>query len=483
MTKLMEDRVLSAIKNDVADSEATIAYLEMCKHITSAYLEADLKPIERIYKIWYALYFIRSWRKWLVMQKGYSLGENFISNNAYTCVEINAHAMIEIIVKLRTIEQTNLFIPYLFASQPCEHIFRTMRSMGTINFTKINFTLNELFHLIARFEMINKITYSNKNIKFARHHSENINENTSQAALPAEFPTDREILEVMINARAKALEKASEFGISLNVIDITNTELQFSRKNQAVSTIENMLELFDDSLDDTDEEITNSTPSTSDSQSNSESFIDVIDSDGLTKRVRKTTFLWMLSESNDKLSTDRLKRVHGSSSQDSSSACKKFKSIDYFTDGSNIVKLDYIKIGDWALFNSEHEPISISFDNKNGHLIGNIIGFRYLDEKNRPKQFKTGHVSTIINTAIDQNAQVDEKNKTEVLAIWYTCHENNIVKQYNGKLTVLKQHYFGTVRPPIVKTDSSDTNHRAIYVLKFEYSDLDEFLSGSVSGL
>lgn len=41
------------------------------------------------------------------------------------------------ILKLRDEGKTEMFQTHLFASQPCEHMFRHMRSMGTANFTKI----------------------------------------------------------------------------------------------------------------------------------------------------------------------------------------------------------------------------------------------------------------------------------------------------------------------------------------------------------
>lgn len=89
LEKLMEDRVLNAMKNHVPNCEATLMYLNICKHITSSYLEPKLKPVERVYSIWYALYFLRCWRSWILSHKDYSLRDNFISNNAYNCVEIN----------------------------------------------------------------------------------------------------------------------------------------------------------------------------------------------------------------------------------------------------------------------------------------------------------------------------------------------------------------------------------------------------------
>lgn len=168
LEKMMEDRVLNALAEYVADSEATVEYLKICKMLTSSFLENNLMPIERIINIWYALYFLRIWRKWITTHNEYSLKENFISSNAFNCVEINAHALIEIIIKLRSTGQPNLFLPWMFSSQPCEHMFRSFRSMGTANFTKINFTLHELFQMVSRMEMIQKIIHSHIGLEFPR---------------------------------------------------------------------------------------------------------------------------------------------------------------------------------------------------------------------------------------------------------------------------------------------------------------------------
>lgn len=494
LEKIMESRVLEALEKYVVDSEATIAYLTMCKLITSSYLDVTLTALERIYNIWYALYFFRCWRKWLSIQKDYSTKDNFISNNAYTCIEINAHALIEIIVKLRSNGQSHLFMPLYFASQPCEHIFRTMRSMGTANFTKINFTLNELFHMIGRLELMQKIVYSHQDITFPRLSKDDTSDLASDSAsdnIPKSspkstvniyaLPSDEEIMQTMLNARTKALEKAMEFGICLNDDDITVCDLQYSRAKDAESMAANltaeMSESFDD-LEDIDDELydehENASTNMTDSESRSETMVEVFESDGSKKSILKSTFLWMLTESKDKLSTDRLKRVRGSSNQDSVPTGKKFKSIDYFGDGINILRCDGIKIGDWVLFKFNEIMLQSSSNNKNqnSYLIGNVIGFRNLDENGHVKQSKARYMSTIPNP--NEN---DDKKVTEVLAIWYTCHEGKILEAYNGKLVVSKDQYLATIRPPTVQ----NILNKKHYVLPFEYSELDQFSGGSQS--
>lgn len=56
--KIMENRVLEALKNNVAESEATIIYLELCKHIEKSYIQDNIPAIDRVYSIWYCVFFL-----------------------------------------------------------------------------------------------------------------------------------------------------------------------------------------------------------------------------------------------------------------------------------------------------------------------------------------------------------------------------------------------------------------------------------------
>lgn len=174
------------------------------------------------------------------------------------------------------------------------------------------------------------------------------------------------------------------------------------------------------------------------------------------------------------MSADRLKRLRGSTSTESNLSRKKLKPNDFFSDDSNVLKLNELKIGDWALFDLDEVVIPLSFntDQQNGHFIANVIGFRKIvdNEPNRSKsstkQYKMDHVS------IDK---LTYKKNIEVLAIWYLCQENKIFKHCNGKLTVTIEKYTGTIKSPLAKTDSGIVNN----VLNFEYSELDSFVRDS----
>lgn len=113
--KVIDPHVLNCLHQHVIGSEATVAYLEMSRVICSAFIEIDWTPKQRIEHIWHALYFFRAWREWVKQSTAYNF-ENFISSNAFSCMEINAYALIHLIIKFRDEHRPDLFFPTLFTS-------------------------------------------------------------------------------------------------------------------------------------------------------------------------------------------------------------------------------------------------------------------------------------------------------------------------------------------------------------------------------
>ena len=115
----------------IPDAMGTYVYLKALKAVLDSYLNKELHPLDRIYNIWYALFFFRYWRQWLLSVPSFSLGNNFITRNAYLCIELNAHALI---MFMRTLRDTYpgcaaLSSPWKLGSQSCEKTFRAVRSM------------------------------------------------------------------------------------------------------------------------------------------------------------------------------------------------------------------------------------------------------------------------------------------------------------------------------------------------------------------
>ena len=74
----------------------------------------------------------------------YTLQSNFISSNSYMCAEINGHGLIMLLINLKNERQPELFLPWLYSSQPCESFFKAARSFTPTESTQINFTLKDL---------------------------------------------------------------------------------------------------------------------------------------------------------------------------------------------------------------------------------------------------------------------------------------------------------------------------------------------------
>lgn len=168
LEKIMEERVTTALGNTVTGSEATIKYLKLCHDLTSSFLDHNLKPLDRIFREFRAVYFIRIWQNFIKTSNVYTLQKNFISQNAYVCIEINAQGLIDLVKRFRCANTPNLFIPTIFDSQTCEKSFRQLRSMGTVNFTRTNFSLYDLLFMIRRVEVQNEILYFQNHIRGSR---------------------------------------------------------------------------------------------------------------------------------------------------------------------------------------------------------------------------------------------------------------------------------------------------------------------------
>ncbi len=91
----------SYLLDDLPDAVGTNYYINVMKSVVDSYLDKSLSPKQRIEEAWYAVFFLRYWRQWILQHPNFTLQKNFISSNAYMCVEINAHSLIAMIFLLR----------------------------------------------------------------------------------------------------------------------------------------------------------------------------------------------------------------------------------------------------------------------------------------------------------------------------------------------------------------------------------------------
>lgn len=150
-------RVTDLLRDHIKESESTIQFLQMMRDIIDSLMDYSLTPLQRIRKIWYSVFLIRIWRKFILASKDYTLKDNFLSSNCYACIELNAHNLILCILHLKKINKPELFKPFLYESQACESLFRQLRSMSTVFSTVTNCTMKEAAARISKIQFQNDI--------------------------------------------------------------------------------------------------------------------------------------------------------------------------------------------------------------------------------------------------------------------------------------------------------------------------------------
>ena len=132
----------STLLENIPDALGTKVYLEIVNASVNSYLDKSCSPKKRINDIWYAVFFLRYWREWIHQHRAFTIRDNFITSNCYTCVEINAHSLLAYVISMRDIYKApECFTPWQMGSQNAEKIFRSLRSMQGTFSTIVNFTL------------------------------------------------------------------------------------------------------------------------------------------------------------------------------------------------------------------------------------------------------------------------------------------------------------------------------------------------------
>lgn len=159
--RMCDEKVTRLLQSSVIKekSKGTIWFLDTIRDVLDSYMCPYLTPLQRIQKLWYRIFCIRLWRRYISSHKKYYLDDNFLTSNCYTCIELNGHSLIQIILHLRSINRPDLFLPFLFGSQQCESIFRKLRSFTTTFSTVANCSVKEMCGRMSKIELQNEIIH------------------------------------------------------------------------------------------------------------------------------------------------------------------------------------------------------------------------------------------------------------------------------------------------------------------------------------
>lgn len=438
LSKIMDPNVSKLLTENISDSKGTVMYLKLCYEITSSFLDCEITPEERLYRIWHAVYFLRLWRESILKNNEYSLKNNFITSNAYICVEINAYFLIHLIIKLRGKKRCDQFLPYIFSSQACESTFRQMRSLSTINWTKVNFSLLELFHSIGRIELLVDIMHNklkDTTIEFPRIKEKN------NKVMVFDLPSNEVIQKNISKAKEEAIKDARNLGIQLDVRAEISCKI-VSGKNSFENILEHNL---DDEIQQQQELLKELTISPHPDTANvSSSFLDIIDKNGNSKKVRKSSIVSLLSTTKANLSSDRLRRVQGPSNK---SSCKRLEFISE-EPGFAIYEAQILRIGDWCIFKNNKKLKAKDLLNEY-IIVGIVVAIRYSGKKRWQQILKSDCASVS-----PRNKYYDDT--IEVLASWHSFKKDGSVCNFENNCNFyisIKNYVASLERPDNTNTE------------------------------
>lgn len=310
--RLCDESVIQLLKSGIPGSEATVKFLQIMRDVIDAYRDKDLTPLQRIEKIWNAVFILRIWKTYISFNKHLSTEKNFLTNNCYSCIEINAHSLILIMLDLKNNKSDMIFKPPLLESQPCEAIFRQLRSMTTVYSTVTNFSLREIIDRINRIELQSEIAATTsfvfpriktgKNIPSANH----------------ELPSKEQIFVQIEQCKKNSIKFARRIGLIKNDIQLSCTIVPLTFKTKAL--------VLENDKSDVHEEFIDAVRNTKLIQFETltlKNFADTFTNELIPensrfvevpgircrKVIKKSSLVWLLRADSEKLSSDRLYRV------------------------------------------------------------------------------------------------------------------------------------------------------------------------------
>lgn len=321
--RITNPRVTKLLEEEIPSTEGTVLFLKILDKILRAMLDESLNPLEIIHLIWYGTFALRIWRKSVVVNKTKTKG-NFLPDNSYSCVEINAHSVVLYMILLKATGNENLFFPGLLGSQQCESTFRQIRSLTSTFSTITEFSLLQIMQRIKRIHFLNSVAHDKSTrfkfprIGIRRHSFYNSSHSSTSDNSYQQLPSQQQIFEEIECAKKEAIQDMKKLGVFFNSEELI-CELKYTKKDPANQNIPTQApleptEISDDtqSLKYFDEiELKNYSEKLGEDEVIDEQspYVSVMSRSGKKIVVKKGTLVWLFSKSYEKLSSDRLKRV------------------------------------------------------------------------------------------------------------------------------------------------------------------------------
>lgn len=201
----------------------------------------------------------------------------------------------------------NLFMPLLYSSQPCESLFRQIRSFTCTYSTVVNCSVKEILSRLHKIQLQNDMSSSISDFIYSKANG------ATSIQVPVILPTKQQIINEIYTCKKLAIEDSiritllSKKKISDNIFhcQIEPPKTNKLRKTTSEPTpIIGSVNLQLRSLCLRDYSKQKNLPLEEDSP-----YISVPFGDGKSKIVRKTSLCWLFRADHMKMNSDRLQRV------------------------------------------------------------------------------------------------------------------------------------------------------------------------------
>lgn len=260
----------------------------------------------------------------------YTLTNNFLTVNCYSCIEINAHSLVLCILHLKKLDRPELFATYLYDSQACESTFRQFRGMTTAYSVVTNCSVKEALSRVSKIQLQNDITHITSEEYVYPRIKKKFNPILHQ------LPTPEEIVNEIEFCKRAALTTAVKLGLNdkRNASTICkinpytskfDSKLRARKKSHNIKSkakIFNIPDLSNIKLNDYTGKLKQNV------ENEKSSFVEIQSANGKFIIVKKSSLCWLLRNESRKLSSDRMLRVRSCNKK---TKCKHITLIGYET--------------------------------------------------------------------------------------------------------------------------------------------------------
>ena len=234
----------------IPEAKSTFVYVNIMASTVDSYLDMSLSPLERVEKAWYANFFVRYWREWVLLSERHTLKQNFLTSNTYQCIELNAHALLTFLMNARDNVNKDdvVFFPWLLGSQSCEKTFRSARSMSTVFSSVLNFSILGFLRWLHRLNIqaMLQLDAEKSGIRFPRAEKHIAKSGTKSYVAPSVANITNQDISVTVE---NALGKAKETLTNLNTDQLLKKHSKWDHVKRSSVDAESE---GDDSDDDSD---------------------------------------------------------------------------------------------------------------------------------------------------------------------------------------------------------------------------------------